>query len=82
MARTGIGLSGTDEAQGGRVARAVEGRRASGDEALLVLGSDHGHETVTDIVPIEAALVSAGFKESGDSKDVVFASSGKSLRPN
>ena len=45
---------------------------------LFVLGSDHGHETVAEIVPVEELLISAGFKASGDTGDVVLASNGMS----
>ena len=68
-------LRGAD-ACAGRVARAVETRRAAGDDVLFMLGSDHGHETITDIIPVGDLLVSAGFKESATSGDVVLASSG------
>ena len=41
---------------------AVERRRAAGDEVLLIVGSDHGHETVSGVVDIEAELIAAGLK--------------------
>ncbi len=47
-----------------------------GDEVLLLVGSDHGHETVSGIIDIEAELVGAGLKASPDSDDMVAVSSG------
>lgn len=58
------------------VKESVELLRARGDDVLLVIGSDHGHETVDEIIPVEDLLVEAGLKDSTDSSDVVFASSG------
>jgi hypothetical protein len=60
----------------GRVKKAVDALRQRGDDVLFVLGSDHGHETVDTVVPIEALLVKAGLKAATDSSDVVLASSG------
>ena len=36
--------------------------RAAGDEVLLIVGSDHGHETVSGVVDIEAELIAGGLK--------------------
>jgi predicted AlkP superfamily pyrophosphatase or phosphodiesterase len=58
------------------VAMAVDRLRATGDDVLFVIASDHGHETVDDIIPVNELLVQAGFKESESSSDVVLASSG------
>lgn len=58
------------------VKEAVELLRARSDDVLFMIGSDHGHETVDEIVPVEDLLVHAGLKASSDSSDVVFASSG------
>ncbi len=60
----------------GRVKKAVDTLRQRGDDVLFVLGSDHGHETVDTVVPIESLLVKAGLKAAADSSDVVLASSG------
>jgi arylsulfatase A-like enzyme len=60
-----------------RVVEAVDDRlRAAGEEVLLLFGSDHGHETVAEVVDVEAALVAAGLKDRLDSRDVVVASNG------
>ena len=55
---------------------AVERRRAAGDDILLIVGSDHGHETVSGIVDIEAELIAAGLKSGPDSNDMIAVSSG------
>ena len=60
----------------GMVIDTVDRRRAAGDDILLIVGSDHGHETVSGIVDIEAELISAGLKAAADSGDVVAMSSG------
>jgi arylsulfatase A-like enzyme len=62
----------------GMVIDAVQRRRAMGDDILLLVGSDHGHETVSGIVDIEAELISAGLKAAPDSSDVIAVSSGTS----
>src|SRR5262249_8995341 len=61
-----------------RVVEAVDRLRDRGDEVLMVVCSDHGHQTVFRIVDVEAELVAAGLKESCQSRDVVTASSGTS----
>ncbi|MEM7253844.1 MAG: alkaline phosphatase family protein [Pseudomonadota bacterium] len=55
---------------------AIKQRRAAGDEVLFILCSDHGHETVTEVVPIVDQLVDAKLKADHESTDVVLASSG------
>jgi len=59
----------------GRVADAVAGA-ADGDDVLLIVASDHGHETVERIVRLETLLVGAGLKDGEDSTEVVVASNG------
>lgn len=60
----------------GAVMAAVERQRAAGDDVLLIVGSDHGHETVSGLVDVEAELVAAGLKEGADSTDVLALSNG------
>ncbi len=60
------------------VTEAVERRRAAGDDILLIVGSDHGHETVSGVVDIEAELIAAGLKSSPESNDIIAMSSGTS----
>lgn len=62
----------------GMVIDAVARLRAAGDDIVLLIGSDHGHETVSGVVDIEAALVGAGIKSGADSGDIIAMSSGTS----
>lgn len=55
---------------------AVGRLRDRGEEVLLVVCSDHGHETTDEIIPVETLMIEAGLKAGTDSTDVVFASSG------
>jgi arylsulfatase A-like enzyme len=57
---------------------AVDRRRESGDDILLIVGSDHGHETVRGVIDVEAELIAAGLKQAPDSGDMVAVSSGTS----
>lgn len=68
-------ISGSDHCAAA-VKEAVELMRARGDDVLFMIGSDHGHETVDEIIPVEELMVDAGLKNSTDSSDVVLASSG------
>ncbi len=61
-----------------RVEAAVEALRAEGEDVLLLVGSDHGQETVIGRVAVADRLVEAGLKESADSTDVVVAPQGGS----
>lgn len=58
------------------VSESVDALRSNGDDVLFMIASDHGQETVDEIVPVNELLVEAGFKESTESSDVVLASSG------
>jgi len=62
----------------GAVMAAVEQQRAAGDDVLLIVGSDHGHETVSGAIDVEAELVTAGLKDGPDSTDVLALSNGTS----
>jgi arylsulfatase A-like enzyme len=64
------------DANAGRVIAAVDRLRDGGEDVLLIVCSDHGHQTVSRIVDVEAELVAAGLKEHRDSGDVVTPSSG------
>jgi arylsulfatase A-like enzyme len=57
---------------------AVDRRRRDGDDILLIVGSDHGHETVCGVVDVEAELIAAGLKSGPESNDIVAMSSGTS----
>jgi arylsulfatase A-like enzyme len=62
----------------GMVIDAVERLRAAGDDILLIVGSDHGHETVSGLVDVEAELIAARLKASAESNDVIAMSNGTS----
>jgi len=62
----------------GMVMDAVARERERGDEILLIIGSDHGHETVSDIIDVEAALIEAGLKQGVESDDVLAMANGTS----
>ena len=65
------------DAHAGKVIDAVEALRRAGEDNLLLVGSDHGHQTVTGAVDIADALIGAGLKQSAESQEVVVAPSGK-----
>ncbi|MCA6111965.1 alkaline phosphatase family protein [Bradyrhizobium cenepequi] len=60
------------------VIEAVEACRARAEDILLMIGSDHGHQTVTSVVDIDQDLVAAGLKDSEPSRDVIVSSNGTS----
>ncbi len=66
------------DAHVGAVAQAVERLRDRGHDVLLFVGSDHGHEAVTDTIPVERRLFEAGFKRELESPELVVAPSGSS----
>jgi len=67
------------DAHVGLVIDAVARSRAAGDDVLLFVGSDHGHQTVTGVIDVEAELISAGLKAGPSSGDVATASNGTSV---
>ncbi|MGJ5180245.1 alkaline phosphatase family protein [Bradyrhizobium oligotrophicum] len=60
------------------VIAAVERQRDQGEDILLLIGSDHGHQTVEDIVDIDAALITAGLKANHASDEILAISNGTS----
>jgi arylsulfatase A-like enzyme len=48
----------------------------SGNDILFIAGSDHGMETVTRAIDLDALLVGAGLKTGPQSRDVVVAPNG------
>ena len=62
----------------GAVAQAVERLRDKGHDVLFLVGSDHGHEAVTEVIPVERRLFEAGFKTSLESPEIVVAPQGSS----
>ena len=59
-----------------RVIEAVGNARKTGDDILFIVASDHGHQTVSSVIDIEAELVAAGLKEGRGSRDVISTSNG------
>lgn len=74
------------DANAGMVIDAVARLRDAGDDVLLLIGSDHGHETVSGVVDVESELVAAGLKQAADSDDVLAMANGTAslvyLRPD
>jgi arylsulfatase A-like enzyme len=64
------------DACAGRIIATVEELRRAGEDILLIVGSDHGHQTVIDVIDIDAELVAAGLKAGIGSDDVVVAPNG------
>jgi hypothetical protein len=60
----------------GMVMDAVARERDNGDEVLLIVASDHGHETVSGVVDVEEDLIAAGLKHGPESSDVVAMANG------
>jgi arylsulfatase A-like enzyme len=60
------------------VCSAVDRLRQAGDDVLLIVGSDHGHQTVTGVIDIDRELVEAGLKARMDSNEVLAISNGTS----
>ncbi len=60
------------------VHRTVERLRAGGEEILLLVGSDHGHETIGDVIDVEDWLSRQGLADLVASGDVAVAGQGTS----
>jgi hypothetical protein len=60
----------------GMVIDAVARERDRGDDILLILASDHGHETVSGVIDVEADLIEAGLKHGAASNDIVAMANG------
>jgi len=61
-----------------RVVENVERLTDAGEDILLIVASDHGHETVDRTLPLMDLLIDAGLKDGSASVDVVVASNGLS----
>jgi len=60
------------------VVRTVDRLRADGEDILLIVGSDHGQETIGAGVDLEAWLVERGLEEAVGAGDVAVAGQGTS----
>ena len=58
------------------VTREVERQRRRGEEILLLVGSDHGQETIGDVVDLEAWLAGQGLVSSLAAGDIAVAGQG------
>lgn len=65
------------DAQAGRVFDNIRSDIDSGD-VLFIVASDHGHETVREVVDLETLLIEAGLKDAPGSSDVAIAPQGLS----
>jgi predicted AlkP superfamily pyrophosphatase or phosphodiesterase len=65
------------DAQAGRVFDNIRAGIDSG-EVLFIAASDHGHETIREIVDLEELLIEAGLKDAPGSSDVAIAPQGLS----
>ncbi|MGD9802030.1 MAG: alkaline phosphatase family protein [Hyphomicrobiaceae bacterium] len=68
----------TADANAALVIAAVDKAREQGDDILLFVASDHGHQTVAAVIDVNAELVAAGLKQSAASGDVLAVSNGTS----
>ena len=79
-----LGSPAHDEALAGvdrcarEVVRVVEALRREGEEILLLVGADHGHETIGGSVDIEAWLAKQGLGDRLAAGDVAVAGQGTS----
>lgn len=60
----------------GEVAVAVEARRAAGEDVLFLVASDHGHDTVDDVVDVNAALEAVGARRGPDDDGLTAVANG------
>jgi len=65
------------DAQAGRVFDNIRAEIDRGD-VLFMVASDHGHETISEIVDLEEVLIAAGLKDAPGSGDVAIAPQGLS----
>jgi hypothetical protein len=68
-------LAGCDQLVG-QVAKTVDYLREQGHDVLFMIGSDHGHESITEVIAVEKRLFEAGFKKTLDGPEIVVAPQG------
>lgn len=66
------------DARFAEVLAVVQARRDAGEDILLIACSDHGHQTVKEVVDIEAELMAAGLKRGPHDGALVSVSNGTS----
>ena len=64
------------DAHASLVIAAVDAARAAGEDILLMVGSDHGHQSIRGVIDVAAELMAAGLKDDAGSGDVVVAPNG------
>ena len=63
-----------------RVTATIDALRSDdGEEILYLVGSDHGHESIAEIIAVERELYEAGFKSALASNDIVVGPQGTSV---
>lgn len=77
-APAGMAAIAAADARFAEVLAAVQARRDTGEDILLIACSDHGHQTVKAVVDIEAELVAAGLKRDSHDAHLVSVSNGTS----
>ncbi|MGX5851546.1 alkaline phosphatase family protein [Mesorhizobium sp. PL10] len=70
-------LKECDRLAGQVIDRVVE-LRQQGDDTLLIIGSDHGHQTVRDVIDVEQKVAELGFSAALEKGDVVIVPNGTS----
>lgn len=58
---------------------AVDRLRAAGEDILLIVGSDHGHQTVHSVIDVEAELAGLGFASAIAAGDLVIVPNGTAV---
>jgi hypothetical protein len=71
-----IAALGNAERCAQRVLETVEGLRGQGEDILLMVCSDHGQETIGDVVDLEAWLALRGLGDAVSDGDIAVASQG------
>jgi hypothetical protein len=64
------------DARFAQVRDAVRARRAAGEDILFIACSDHGHQTVREVIDIEAELIAAGLKRDAGDAGLMSVSNG------
>lgn len=64
------------DARVARVRDAVDRQRDAGADVLFLVGSDHGHETVAEVIDVNAHLLDAGVKTDLEDMGVIAVSNG------